>query len=305
MKVNRNKKWVLYLSEIIKISSKKILTIWSLLGFVWGISSTLLDFSEYYLYYIIILLIPIILTIILFIKALLEIKKEIIKFNFKNGNNFFVMKNDYIKNMDIILSNSKSDDFYFAMGIDRSLDLSISTHKGILYSVLNYLKNKYQLEIEVIQNMINNAKEKQYPQKKKLNYGDILIVNIPIQDKIIHLLLVVNSEKKEEAIINNDIELVKGIDSRLIILKIFEKCQQINCENLLIGAFGTNGLQFPYSVIITEIINAYINNQISEVNGFPKNLYLSIRNEDMQRHNINHSDIVLYIHRILKFHEIR
>ena len=305
MKVKKDTSFFSFFIEAIKISSKGILPIWSLVAFIWGITSTFMDFSNFSLFYIILLSLSAALSLALLIKAMVDIKRETIEFGFGEDSSFFVMKNDFTVNMERLLSaeENREKDFYFAMGIDRSLDVSISTKKGVFFSVLEFLIQNYGLSSENVQALIDKARENQFPQKNVLDYGDTLVVKIDSENKKgFYLLLVANSEKREEAKISNNMELVKGEDSRIIILRLFEKCESLNCENLVLGAFGTNGLKFPYAVIVTEIINAYAKNRLTLNDSYPKNVYLSVRKEDMTRHHLSHSDIVLYIQRVSRFY---
>ncbi len=297
------KEYIKLLREATEMSLKDIIKIWSVIAFIWGITSTFMGLYE--LQYFI--AVGLLLSVVFLIKYILEIKKDTRRFDFgENKGCFVLMKDGYTENMQKVLSDEQNaeKDFYFAMGIDRSLSLAVSTHKGILFSVLGFLKENYGLTLEDMQEKVNAAKARQFSQKEVLDYGDILKIKIEGKNnQTFYLLLIVNSVKKDNTE-NGEMELVGGPDSRIIILKLFEYCREIDCENLFVGAFGTNGLHFPYDVVVSEIINAYVKNQKVD-NGIPKNVYLSVRKEDMERHNVNHSDIVWYIQRVKKFYRIQ
>lgn len=116
----------------------------------------------------------------------------------------------------------------------------------------------------------------------------------------IHLLLIVNSKKKfsdEECKDPEKFESVKGIDSRIIIIRLFEYCQKKRIQNMMLGAMGTNGLDFPLYAIVREIVNAYCYwiGQLTFDSTSPLNIILSLRVEDITRHAGELSKIISYI----------
>lgn len=152
----------------------------------------------------------------------------------------------------------------FAIGIDSTGRLDLSSNLGILRYFCIFLEQKYGISLTELQRLVDAAKALQlgYTEPdKSLNYGDILCVQVLIGDKqYLNLLLIANSRKQHGFDKQHDLDMVEGPDSREIIIKIFNKCKimGIAASTLFIGAMGTNGLLFPYEVVTAEIINAYV-----------------------------------------------
>ena len=97
---------------------------------------------------------------------------------------------------------------------------------------------------------------------------------------------------------------MEGIDSREIIISVFNKCRELEADghpvcSLFIGAMGTNGLSFPYEVALSEILNCYVYAQ--RLGTDPRNLYFSMRSVDMTRAGLTVEEILSYITTIVKF----
>lgn len=218
-----------------------------------------------------------------------------------------IVKGDYRDNMDEIINEhpEEMEHTYFAMGIDCSSLLSVSSTKGILIGVCNYLQEKYGIEMSCLQSLINEAKMKQLGHDtpdQNMNFKDIVIISVPVIDgHTLKLLLVANSRKKKSYYETRNVDEVEGIDSREIIIAVFNKCQQLGDEvhSLCIGAMGTNGLEFPYEVVTSEILNCYVYAQ--RRNCAPLNLYYSVRQEDMERVGLTVDDILSYIETVVYF----
>ena len=105
--------------------------------------------------------------------------------------------------------------------------------------------------------------------------------------------------------VNRDVDAVEGIDSRQIIIEVFNKCKELGtqAETLFIGAMGTNGLSFPYEVITAEILNCFVYSH--RVGITPYNLYYSVRESDMKQTDLTLDDIMSYITKILKFFKVK
>jgi hypothetical protein len=233
---------------------------------------------------------------------------------------FYTLLGGFQENMKYVMSEDrfKHDEYAFAMGIDQTLDLSKSTKKGILNSVLEMLHDDYKVDIAELQKKID-AEKKQILEDKKgrgstetVNFGDIVDVFVEgegiavnkeeSQKKAkIRLLLIVNSKKRYSDTECQDaekFESVEGIDSRIIVIKLFEYCQKKNIQNMMMGAMGTNGLNFPLYVIVREIVNAYCYwvGQLSFDSTSPLNVILSLQKKDITRHAGELSKIISYIH---------
>ena len=66
---------------------------------------------------------------------------------------------------------------------------------------------------------------------------------------------------------------------------------------MMLGAMGTNGLDFPLYAIVREIVNAYCYwiGQLTFDSTSPLNIILSLRVEDITRHAGELSKIISYI----------
>lgn len=223
-----------------------------------------------------------------------------------------ILKGDYQNNMAYIIREmpGELDRTVFAMGIDQSSRLDISSTKGILKYVCRYLQEEFGLTLDLLQQMVEEAKIKQLGHKKAgkaLRYKDIVVLRVPISlgadkpDAVLKLLLVANSKKKKDYKKTRDVDSVEGIDSREIILAVFNKCRQLGDEarNLMIGAMGTNGLSFPYEVVTSEILNCYA--FAHRIQCMPMNLYYSVRREDMEKAGLSAEEILSYITTVVHF----
>ena len=219
-----------------------------------------------------------------------------------------ILKGNYSDNLVYLMNNGRREfeNCLFAMGIDCSSNLKDSTTKGILIWVCELLEKEYDISIDRLQNLINEAKMKQLGHKTKsepMKPKDVVIIDVPLQAKdgstlTLKMLLIANSWKKRDGALPYK-EEVEGPDSREIIMKVFEECKNYSgkIDSLFIGAFGTNGLNFPYGVAITEIFNCYAYAKIK--NFAPRNLYFSTRSEDIERWGFKDEDIISYITTII------
>lgn len=234
-----------------------------------------------------------------------------IEINRQPSRKLTVIKGGYSENMDHFIQNYPEElhRTVFAMGIDCTSDISISSTKGILKSVCTYLFEKYQITIEYLQRLVDDAKIKQLAHSgagKPLRYKDIIVIRVPLgsqQDKPmeLQLMLVANSKKNDTYYITHDVDEVEGIDSREIVIEVFNKCKQLGdtATNLFIGAMGTNGLSFPYEVITAEILNCYVFSY--RMNSVPQNLFYSIREDDMMKAGLTIDEIMSYISTVTSF----
>lgn len=226
-----------------------------------------------------------------------------------------IMRGDFHDNIDNIIENSPEilPHTVFAIGIDRSSLLSVSSNQGILKCVYTYLRDKYNISVNELQSLVNEAKKEQLgyaEEHMSFQFKDSVLIKVPIcknslvgknTEHVLQLLLIANSQKKSDFYKSHDTDAVEGIDSREIIIEVFNKCSTLGsaAENLFLGAMGTNGLSFPYEVITAEIMNCFAYS--GRTNSMPENLYFSVREEDMEKHNITTDEILTYISRIVYF----
>lgn len=223
---------------------------------------------------------------------------------------FSLIKGDFQENMEWIIGNPEINlnETVFVIGIDSSSRLDWSSNKGILKHVIAWLKTQYDIDIESLQERVNQAKIQQLGHSdgsQEMQYGDSIVIRIPIPGKkteeALQILLIANSRKTEEFYLRNDLDAVEGIDSRIIILRAFDKCRKIGvpASNMMIGAMGSNGLEFPYEVITAEILNAFV---FAATKGCsPLRLYYSVRMADLERSGMTTEKIYHYIRNVIQF----
>ena len=247
-----------------------------------------------------------------FSEILNELKSDadIYSVNIGEKHHFTMMKSGFCENMKYIIENRmlNLEETVFAIGIDRSSQLKVSTTRGILYGVCSFLGNDYGITLDMLQSLIDQAIEEQLQPKHDefpMQYGDIIHIQVPIVNsgskQSIRLLLVANSQKSKSFSISKNVEDIEGIDSRNIVISVFNKCASLGdiAKNLVIGAMGTNGLSFPYEVITAEILNAYVYAAKQDLS--PVNLIYSVRVIDMENANIKPEQIYRYIRNITQF----
>ena len=213
-----------------------------------------------------------------------------------------ILKGDYQDNLDYFIKNNYKEvvnKTLFVMGMDKSSKLDITSSGGVLKYVIEYLKDVHNVDIKTLQEKVDEAKKAQLNKEivETLNYEDSLIITVPTKyvDKHLNLLLIANSSKKDKENIDN----IEGIDSRKVIISAFDRAMKEKYQTIFIGAMGTNGLSFPYQVVISEIINAYAH--ATRINSSISRLVCSIRESDMIKANISIDEIMDYIGTVTKF----
>jgi hypothetical protein len=164
--------------------------------------------------------------------------------------------------------------------------------------------------METLQILIDQAKQDQlgYAPEQSFRFKDSVLIRVPIKDydgsgkkSHIQILLVANSQKNASYQLSHDLDDVEGIDSREIIIEIFNKCRKLGdcAQNLFVGAMGTNGLSFPYEVITAEILNCFAHAQ--RVHTRPYSLFYSVREEDLMQAGLTLDEIMQYISTVTHF----
>lgn len=281
--------------EIFYFSEEKLKSIWTLFATIFGIISIV--FPDYLLYFVIAGIFTC-WSLIVLIKSWNILHKKVINVAFRNNRDFYIMVDDFIDNLkyNICQLNNNTEPLAVAIGIDMSLDLSKISSGSILSDLKTFLENEYLIPTEKLQREIEFAALQQL--KRTARYGDVLHVPIKLGEKNIDFLFVINSSKQEiDSPRKND--LLEGEDSRIIIIKLFKKCSDLQLNSLMLGAIGTNKLYFPYKIIITEIINSYVYS--IEKNYKPNRIYLSIREQDMEEQNLELREIIHHITYSMKF----
>ena len=224
-----------------------------------------------------------------------------------------IVKGDFQENMSYMMNErtKELEKTVFVMGIDCSSRLEISSTKGIVKHVCDFLYAEYGISLEELQRLVDIAKQEQLgheTSREEFDYKDTVLIEVPVTiaadpdaQHFLKLMFVANSRKNNMYQITKDVDDVEGIDSREIILSVFKRCQELGeqADNLFIGAMGTNGLSFPYEVITSEIINCFVYAQRCNIR--PLNLFYSVRQEDMQRAGISTDDIMAYITMVVRF----
>ena len=227
--------------------------------------------------------------------------------------NVTVMKGDFQENMDRFIRDDPGelDRTVFAMGIDCTSRLDISSTGGILKWVVAYLNDVHGVSMDELQRLIGRAKVSQLQfasEDQPLQFKDIVLIRVPLSRlehrgtvPVLRLLLVANSRKKASFSQTGDVDEVEGIDSREIIIAVFNKCRELGEEaaNLFIGAMGTNGLAFPYEVITSQVLNCFVYSQRMDTR--PLNLFYSVRQADMEKAGLTTEEILSYITTVVHF----
>ncbi|PNY20234.1 hypothetical protein [Streptococcus parauberis] len=277
--------------SLINFSIDKIKVIWTIFLTIFSLISVLLpDYKLYFLLFCIF----VIWSMVVFIQHFIILKKRKIEISSVKNRNFYIMMNGFIENLEININDASQQNkrLAVAVGIDQSLEIISSTDGSIMNDLISYLKSK-KLSLEKLQTAINNSFKNQFKQGNTPKLGDIIRVTLEIENKPIDFLFVVNSRKKTEYYDKN---MIHGEDSRIIIIKLFNKCTELKFEQLMLGAIGTNKLEFPYKTIITEIINAFV-----FCKDKPKTVFLSLREQDMKEQNLELRDIVSFTTQSMKF----
>jgi hypothetical protein len=243
--------------------------------------------------------------------------ERVVSMNTKNADqgalrSFTIIKGGFQENMALFLKDypKKLKHTVFAIGIDRSGRLDMSSSKGILRAVLRYLSETFSISMETLQILIDQAKQDQlgYAPEQSFRFKDSVLIRVPIKDydgsgkkSHIQILLVANSQKNASYQLSHDLDDVEGIDSREIIIEIFNKCRKLGdcAQNLFVGAMGTNGLSFPYEVITAEILNCFAHAQ--RVHTRPYSLFYSVREEDLMQAGLTLDEIMQYISTVTHF----
>ena len=285
------------LTESLRLCRGSLSALWGFAATLWGLMTVALPFKTFWYIYVSLLGLAGLLSFVLVLRTLVLLRRPVVEVPVTRERRLFIMKDGFCENMERALTEPryKGLGVCFAMGIDCTADLSISTEKGIVASVIRYLDARFGIRLAQLQAAVDGAKTAQFPDKSCLDFGDTLVVSLPADglDAPIRLLLIANSRKSEEGLRIGDKELVEGSDHRRIILDLFARCAEIECDTLLLGAMGTNGQRFPYGVIVTEIINAYAFTLKSD--SFPRHLMLSLREADMRRHGLDQSELIPYV----------
>lgn len=234
--------------------------------------------------------------------------------------NVILLRDDYQKNMDKLLNELSEEQlqrFTFIMGVDRTGDLSVSTKKGVVYSVLDYLDNNYHCNQtkprDVAQEQLTNYLDKK--DKKILSYGECVEIHMiitPINDKSgkainkpCNILFIANSEHPYPDDENMGECITEGGMSYTIVPEAFRHIEKAQLYNgVMIGAMGTNAANQDYRVILSQTINQFARIYLS--NGSKDslyNLYISIREEDYyDRHQMTLSQIADYVRHCAQFY---
>lgn len=289
------KKFKLF-KEIFYFSSEHLKGVWALFSTIFGIVYSMLARIEVFLF---LFTFSCLVSFYFLYRSWAILHRRVIDVEPKSDRNFYIMMNDFVTNLDYYLQNNKSSDsFALAVGIDFSLNLDNSSSGSILGDLIVFLEKKYCIDKTWLQNKIYEAYRTQYSDISKVKFGDIIDITLKLEEHEIDILFVVNSRKKQiKSVIKNDV--LDGEDSRVIIIKLFKRCNDLKIKSLMLGAIGTNKLYFPYKIIITEIINAYV--YCIEKQYEPQKIYLSLREEDMIDQGLVPRQIINYISQAIRF----
>lgn len=223
-----------------------------------------------------------------------------------------IIKGGFTDNMQYMLENAPNEiaNTVFAVGMDRTARLELSS-SGILKALCGYFDEAFGIPIGELQKLVDEARVSQLGSldlKVPMKYKESILIEVPVScpqpgvSPVFKLLLIANSGKKDDFKVSMNIEDIVGIDSREVIMEVFEACKRLGekASTLFIGAMGTKNLEFPYEVVTAEIINCFAFSQ--RRGSYPLNLYFSIREEDMKRSNLTLDKLTSYISSSVHFY---
>ena len=240
-----------------------------------------------------------------------KLAREVTDIPITRESHVYIMKNDFYINFDKII-HEKNEIPVMAIGIDSTMNLELSTASGILKHLMDYMEREGVLSQFELQAAIDEAYQKQFGVNRLDDSTgrellDVLIVkDIPIivrdksypeqnpQQKKLTFLFIANSRKRDP---NGDIEDIETPNHQNVIIKIFEEFDKMENgpNSLMMGAIGTNGGQSSYPIILTEIINCFSASIHKNGKFVNRDLYLSIRLEDIKRQRLEQSEMVALI----------
>lgn len=235
-----------------------------------------------------------------------------IPIGYNSGRSFEIMKGSYCYNIERMHENdilrNMIPNTAFVTGFDRTATLISSSDGGVLKSMLPWLKDTYGVSLQDFQCLIDEAIEREGLVRDADGLFECgAIVPVVIENRNndskflpINLYMVMNSVNLKPGE-NEDDELL-GADSREIILKVFNRIamdynkssqKDDAIKNIFLPAIGTRKLYFPYEIITTEIINAFL---FAVKKDFaPFNVFFSVQKEDMERCGTTTASIYRYI----------
>ena len=237
-----------------------------------------------------------------------------------------LLRNDYDVNLNYLLhdlSPAEQSKTIFVTGFDQSGKLSVSSHKGILFSVLNLLDSSFicndgNIPSAEIQHQINRKisekNSNSIDKKAPFSMGECIEIKLILKEKeqkrdacfSCNLLLIANSKK----IYPDDEKQIEKVtdenETYIVIPKALDYLNGSGYRFVMIGVMGSNGLSQPYQVIFSQIINQFAricikNNDSTDL----KELYVSIREEDYSRWNVSLSQLESYVQACSRFYNTK
>ena len=310
----------LYAIEAYHHSRKPVLSLIAGLGFVWGIFNNLLS-QEIALYILSELSVIVLLyALYKFVSWFRHIIKGRMMVPLFGERKVTLLRNDFQANMNTLFQNltkQELDKFAFVMGIDRTGNLSISSEGGVVYSVLNYLNDKYvhdqKQPLIYIQSQLNEYLNT-HPHADKINkidYGTCIEVNLELKPKdyevadVIpcNLIFIANSRKKvpnekklEENMLDDDM-------SNIMVPNVFDYLYSTKWyTSAMIGVMGTNGMGQKYQIVFSQIINQFARICFNDESCPLKDLFISIREQDYNRSHITLSHLEKYVRECAEYY---
>ncbi|HEL2401476.1 TPA: hypothetical protein TZS69_000417 [Streptococcus suis] len=301
-----------FLINVVSFSLTDMIRILTFYITVWGVATTIFDFKEFKFYYLIFIVSLFIVLITLLIKNFFKLKSKKLHFDFNSTRKFSILLGDYLENMQYISDKkvNAEQNTLFVVGLDQSGLLENASNGSVLSDLLKLLEQE-GINRSDLQNQLNECVKSQLninlnDSTQKLALGDIVLVKFKASLKfrtsnILPILFVVNSFKTAEGLKYNDLDNIKGIDSRKIIIDIYSKFHELKqFDRLFLGAIGTNKLKFPYSILINEVITGFA---FAVANNFEiKQVYFSIREIDMENQFLDRGNLINQATSLLKYY---
>lgn len=286
-------------------AKSKIIAVISIASLIFGFVGSIDDLNPK-LSLMIILGVVLISILIIYFREFITVRRGHIRESISCHREVVMMQGSYDENMKYLINDLSPQELeatVFVMGMDKSMQLNQCTKRGIVYHVQQLLEHSFDIPQSDLQQFIDEQRKAMgIEEDSQLSFGNSIFIKIPLcqygqiyQDKVIKLMLIINSEKSEDG----DDEAITGADSQMIVHKIFDEIEHRGeYHRLVMGVMGTNGPNHPYRIILNAILSRFalcdyydnLNHRI-----YLKEVIVSVRKEDCERHGLDLSHLEAYL----------
>ena len=303
-----------YTLEAYKLSKKSIIAFTALLATIWGVFNSLIPQETGWCILASLAIIILLFSIIRFSIWYWKIIKGRMSVSIFDNRLVTIIRNDYQINMDALLHELPTHElkkFAFIMGIDRTGRLDISTECGIVHWVMKYLNENYTVNGEKPEHFMQQTLDEyinehiQSDSLNKLPYGtcipvelNLLPISASITDQTIpcNLILIANSRKEEPGKKDKNENVSDDGQSNIIVPTAFAYIlNTLKYKGAMIGVMGTNGMQQPYQIVFSQILNQYARICYQKKACTLRHVYISIREEDYIKDGVSLSHLEKYL----------